>query len=109
MLYIPAGWWHEVHTPEFTIAFNFWFAPSPRSRFRPTILHLHSDLYAERALAAAAAAGLACDDGVGLACDDAEAGSAVVMDRLREALKSTKKRSAELALNEMMRMLAMVT
>jgi len=55
MLYIPAGWWHEVLTPEFTIAFNFWFAPHARSKLRPTLLHLHSDLYAERAMAAGAA------------------------------------------------------
>ena len=48
MLYIPAGWFHEVLTPTFTIAFNFWFTPHPRHKFRPTILYLHSDLYARR-------------------------------------------------------------
>ena len=55
MLYIPAGWWHEVLTPRFCIAINFWFKPHDCARFRPTILHLHSDLYAKRALAAAGA------------------------------------------------------
>ncbi|KAL1525754.1 hypothetical protein AB1Y20_020598 [Prymnesium parvum] len=50
MLYIPAGWWHEVFTPTCAIAFNFWFTPHPKSRFRATILHLHSDMFARRCI-----------------------------------------------------------
>lgn len=45
-LWIPAGWWHEVLTPSTTIAFNFWFEAHERSRLRPTLLHLSSELYA---------------------------------------------------------------
>ena len=41
-LYIPCGWWHEVMTPEITTAYNVWFTPSEKSRFRKTILHLYS-------------------------------------------------------------------
>jgi len=50
MLYIPAGWWHEVFTPTATLAVNYWFVPHPVARFRPTILYLHSDEYAQRCL-----------------------------------------------------------
>jgi hypothetical protein len=45
-LWIPAGWWHEVLTPTLCVAFNFWYQAHARSRLRPTLLHLHSDLYA---------------------------------------------------------------
>ena len=49
-LWMPAGWWHEVLTPQVTIAFNTWWSPHPKAcaRLRPTMLHLHSDLYARR-------------------------------------------------------------
>ena len=53
-LYIPAGWWHEVLTPRCTLALNFWFKPHSRASLRPTMLHLHSDAYASRALASTA-------------------------------------------------------
>ena len=48
-LWIPAGWWHEVFTPSFTVAFNMWFAPSRASRYRlrPTMLYLRSDAIVE--------------------------------------------------------------
>jgi hypothetical protein len=45
-LYIPAGWWHEVLTPTWTVAFNFWFVAHARARLRPTMLSLASDEYA---------------------------------------------------------------
>ena len=45
-LWIPAGWWHEVLTPTFTVAFNFWVDVAPLVRLRPTLLFLNSDLYA---------------------------------------------------------------
>ncbi len=47
-LWIPAGWWHEVLTPEVCCAFNFWFKPHDCARLRPTLLHLRSDLYAKK-------------------------------------------------------------
>ena len=53
-LYIPAGWWHEVLTPRCTLALNVWFKPHPRAALRPTMLHLHSDAYASRAVSGVA-------------------------------------------------------
>ena len=51
MLFIPAGWWHEVCTPRVTLGFNFWFKPHPRTALRPTLLFVNSDLYASRVVA----------------------------------------------------------
>ncbi|GAB5367411.1 hypothetical protein AAMO2058_001227800 [Amorphochlora amoebiformis] len=50
-LYIPAGWWHEVVTPDpRTIAYNLWFTPNQKSRFRNTLLALSSEEFSKHLL-----------------------------------------------------------
>lgn len=41
-IFIPAGWWHEVFTLQYTVSVNMWFGPSSNALYRPTLLHLKS-------------------------------------------------------------------
>jgi len=42
-LFIPAGWFHEVCTPEPTIAVNWWLSSFSSASLRPSMLYLSSD------------------------------------------------------------------